>query len=109
MNNEEENMNKGVVLLLALGCLILSVILSPMIVTLCLWLEGWIATLVVGEYICSALAIFGLSLMPNQIPYLFIAVGWIGYAFSIGPDIIGALTEKIYSSVFGEQIFEDKE
>lgn len=89
----------GAVLLI---CLI--IILFPIATTFFLYIEGQVVAQFVGDYICLGAMHLGISILPAQIPYIFIALGWAGYALQGGTAWIGSIEEKI-----SEIVYEHKE
>lgn len=98
MSNNNYNINNedpGYIIGMALLAIILEIVVMPLIVSLCLLFEGWILSLFMGNVLCQIAIIFGLDISIKQIPFIFLTIGWIGYALQCGPDMVAIVTDKI--------------
>ena len=98
MSNNNYNINNedpGYIIGMALLAIVLEIVVMPLIVSLCLLFEGWILSLFMGNILCQIATIFGLDISTKQIPFIFLIIGWIGYALQSGPDMVAIVTDKI--------------
>lgn len=56
-------------------------VIAPFIGFWCAYFGGWLAKLTIGNILCRALALIGITIIPDQIPLLAGGLGWIGGFF----------------------------
>ena len=68
--------------LIGVICLIgMMFVIAPFIGFWCAYFGGWLTKLTIGNILCRALALIGISIIPDQIPLLAGGLGWIGGFF----------------------------
>jgi hypothetical protein len=90
-----EDKSPAYVIGMAILAIVLEIVIMPLIVSIWLLFEGWILSLFMGNILCQIAIIFGLDISTKQIPFIFLIIGWIGYALQCGPDIVAIVTDKI--------------
>ncbi len=93
--------NKSAICLGLILAILLSLLMVPIFGTLIIWVEAWVFSKIIGDWICGTLAILGLDIAVNQLPRIAVMLSWIGYFFSLGPVVNKSINEGVVSGIFG--------
>ena len=79
--NYNFNFGGGLSVLGIIGLIILSVFIAPWLSFWLAYFGGWIAKIVIGDYLVKGFALLGIVIPLNKIPLLAGVLGWIGNFF----------------------------